>query len=74
MAVTKIQGKGIQFDALASDRVDSPTNKDIPAQLVQVVALTRDNIKSTVVKDGIYTVKDICTSEYASACAAAGLK
>ena len=73
MAVTKIQGKDIQFDALATDSVDSPTNKDIPAQLVQVVALTKDNIKSTVVKDGIYTVKDICTSEYKSACAAAGL-
>ncbi|MFK4103865.1 sugar ABC transporter substrate-binding protein [Streptomyces sp. NPDC019531] len=74
MAVTKIQGKGIQFDALATDSVDSPTNKDIPAQLVQVVALTKDNIESTVVKDGIYTVKDICTSEYKSACEAAGLK
>ncbi|MDH6586136.1 D-xylose transport system substrate-binding protein [Streptomyces sp. SAI-133] len=74
MAVTKIQGKGIQFDALAKDSVDSPTNKNIPAQLVQVVALTRDNIKSTVVKDGIYSVKDICTSAYASDCQAAGLK
>jgi len=74
MAVTKVQGKDIQFDALATDSVDSPTNKDIPAQLVQVVALTKDNIKSTVVKDGIYTVKDICTSAYESACEAAGIK
>ncbi|MFF0014690.1 sugar ABC transporter substrate-binding protein [Streptomyces sp. NPDC005374] len=74
MAVMKVQGKGIQFDALATDSVDSPTNKDIPAQLVQVVALTKDNIKNTVVKDGIYTIKDICTAEYKSACDAAGLK
>ena len=74
MAVMKVQGKGIQFDALATDSVDSPTNKNIPAQLVQVVALTKDNIKSTVVKDGIYTIKDICTAQFKSDCAAAGLK
>lgn len=74
MAVMKVQGRGLQFDALATDSVDSPTNKDIPAQLVQVVALTKDNIKSTVVKDGIYSVKDICTAQFKSACAAAGLK
>lgn len=74
MAVTRIQGHDIQFDALARDSVDSPSNKDIPAQLVQVVALTKANIKSTVVKDGIYSVKDICTAEYKSACQAAGLE
>ncbi|MDQ0762578.1 sugar ABC transporter substrate-binding protein [Streptomyces canus] len=74
MAVMKVQGKGIQFDALATDSVDSPTDKNIPAQLVQVVALTKDNIKSTVVKDGIYTIKDICTAQFKSDCAAAGLK
>ncbi|MGW0336557.1 sugar ABC transporter substrate-binding protein [Streptomyces sp. NPDC003011] len=74
MAVAKVQGKDIQFDALASDRVDSPTAKDIPAQLVPVVALTKNNIKSTVVDDGIYKVSDICTGPYESACAAAKLK
>jgi D-xylose transport system substrate-binding protein len=74
MAVAKVQGKDIQFDALASDRVDSPTTKDIPAQLVPVVALTKSNIKSTVVEDGIYKVSDICTGKYESACVAAKLK
>jgi D-xylose transport system substrate-binding protein len=28
----------------------------------------------TVVADGLYTVADICTTEYADACAAAGIK
>ena len=28
----------------------------------------------TVVADGFYTVADICTAEYADACAAAGIK
>ncbi|MEU3824136.1 substrate-binding domain-containing protein [Streptomyces sp. SID486] len=74
MAVTKIQGKDIQFDALTQDRVDSPTLKDIPAKLVQVSALTKKTVKDTVVADGIYSVDDICTAKYKAACAAIGLK
>jgi D-xylose transport system substrate-binding protein len=74
LAVAKVQGKDIQFDALTQDRVNSPTNKDIAARLVQVSALTKSKIKGTVVADGIYTVDEICTSKYKTACAAAGLK
>ncbi|QTD99877.1 sugar ABC transporter substrate-binding protein [Streptomyces cyanogenus] len=74
MAVTKIQGKGIQFDALTQDRVDSPTLKDIPSKLVQVSALTKHTVKDTVVADGIYGIDDICTAKYKAACAAIGLK
>ena len=69
MAVAKVQGRGIEFDALTRDKTDSPTNKDIPSQMVPVVALTKDNIADTVVDDGIYTVKQICTAKYKSACA-----
>lgn len=74
MAVYKVQGRDIQFDSLTRDSVDSPTEKKIPTMLVPVVALTKDNIKDTVITDGIYTVKDICTPPYAAACAAIGLK
>ncbi|MFF3328784.1 sugar ABC transporter substrate-binding protein [Streptomyces sp. NPDC002888] len=74
MAVAKIQGKAIQFDALTRKKVDSPTDKDVPAQLVPVVALTKSNINATVIADGIYKVSDICTSKYKTACASIGLK
>ncbi|MDN0198276.1 substrate-binding domain-containing protein [Streptomyces sp. S.PNR 29] len=74
MAVARVQGRDIQFDALTRDRVDSPTDKGIPAQLVPVVALTKSNIEDTVIADGIYTKSDICTPKYEAACAAAGLK
>ncbi|GHH23511.1 sugar ABC transporter substrate-binding protein [Streptomyces lanatus] len=73
MAVAKVQGHDIQFEALAQDQVDSPTDKDIPALLVPVVALTKENIKETVIADGIYQVSDICTGEYKADCSAAGL-
>lgn len=74
MAVYKVQGRDIQFDALTRDTVDSPTEEKIPTMLVPVVSLTKDNIQDTVITDGIYTVKDICTPQYAAACAAIGLK
>lgn len=73
IAVAKVQGRSIEFDALTPDSVDSPTEKDIPSNLVQVVALTRANIKDTVIRDGVYTVKDICTPEFEEDCAAIGL-
>jgi len=69
-----VQGKNIQFEALTQDSVDSPSNKNIPAQLVTVTALTKKNIKDTVVADGIYKVSQICTSAYKSECATVGLK
>ncbi|MEU6462658.1 substrate-binding domain-containing protein [Streptomyces sp. NPDC046976] len=74
MAVSKVQGKDIQFDALTEDKVDSPTTKNIPSKLVQVSALTRKTIKDTVIADGIYTVDDICTAKFKAQCTAIGLK
>ncbi|MET7697548.1 substrate-binding domain-containing protein [Streptomyces sp. NPDC005485] len=75
MAVAKVQGRGIEFDALTRDKTDSPTDKAIPSQMVPVIALTKDNIADTVVDDGIYTVKEICTAKYKAACSTiTGLK
>jgi D-xylose transport system substrate-binding protein len=74
MAVAKVQGRSIEFDALTRDKVDSPTKKNIPSMLVPVVAVTKDNIKETVIRDGVYTVKDICTPTYEADCEKIGLK
>ena len=38
------------------------------------VAVTKDNIKDTIVKDGYWTVTEICTGKYAAACKAAGIQ
>ncbi|WP_345577095.1 sugar ABC transporter substrate-binding protein [Streptomyces prasinosporus] len=72
MAVALAQGKSL--DSIAKDKVDSPTDKGIPSVLVPVVSLTKDNIKDTVIKDGIYTVQEICTGKYKAACDKIGLK
>ncbi|MDL5204367.1 sugar ABC transporter substrate-binding protein [Streptomyces sp. ALI-76-A] len=72
MAVALAQGKSL--DSLAKDKVDSPTTNGIPSVLVPVVSLTKDNINDTVIKDGIYTVNEICAGKYKAACDEIGLK
>jgi D-xylose transport system substrate-binding protein len=47
---------------------------DVPSVLLTPVVVTKDNIKDTVVKDGFWTVQQICTADYADACKAAGLQ
>jgi D-xylose transport system substrate-binding protein len=48
-------------------------SKDIPSVLLTPVAVTKSTIVSTVIADGFWTKADICTSQYASACTAAGI-
>jgi D-xylose transport system substrate-binding protein len=45
----------------------------IPSVLLKPVAVTKDNIKDTVIADKFYTVDQICTADFAQACKAAGL-
>src|SRR5690606_1593937 len=47
---------------------------DIPSVLLTPVAVTVDNIADTVVADEFWTIEEICTPDYASACEAAGLR
>jgi D-xylose transport system substrate-binding protein len=63
--------------AVALLRGDKPAGETqvegIDSFLLEPVAVTKENVKDTVVKDGFYTVDQICTPTYAKACAAAGL-
>ncbi|MET9886456.1 substrate-binding domain-containing protein [Streptomyces sp. NPDC006430] len=72
MAVALAQGEKI--DGIINQIVDSPTTKGVRAVLVPGVALTKSNVKSTVVDDGVYTVAEICTDKLRAACEEIGLK
>ncbi|MES9519706.1 sugar ABC transporter substrate-binding protein [Streptomyces capoamus] len=71
MAVALAQGKSL--DSVAKDKVSSTSQKDVPSVLVPVTSLTKDNIKDTVIKDGVYTAAEICSGKYKAACAKLGL-
>ncbi|HEX5532354.1 MAG TPA: sugar ABC transporter substrate-binding protein [Actinomycetales bacterium] len=63
--------------AVALVNGEKPTVPDkvegIPSVLLKPVAVTKDNIKDTVIADKFYTVDQICTADYAQACKSAGL-
>jgi D-xylose transport system substrate-binding protein len=58
-----------------SNITDEPNNGKVkvPSVLLEPVAVTRDNIKQTVVADEFITADELCTSAYAKACEEAGI-
>jgi D-xylose transport system substrate-binding protein len=59
---------------MTQDKTTNNGTIDVPSVLLTPVVVTKSNINSTVVQDGFWTVQQICTSEYANACKAAGLQ
>jgi D-xylose transport system substrate-binding protein len=57
---------------LVNEQIDNG-QKDVPSVILRPVAVTQDNIRDTVVADGLWTVDQICTPAYAAACRRLGL-
>ena len=51
----------------------SDGSKSVPSLLLTPVAVTKSQIKGTIVKDNFFTVSQICTAQYAAVCKSAGL-
>jgi D-xylose transport system substrate-binding protein len=62
--------------ALANGQKPKSTSTEggVPATILTPIAVIQSNVKDTVVKDGLYTIAQICSGSVASACASAGLK
>ena len=45
----------------------------VPSVLLTPIALTKDNVKDTVIKDGFYKASDICTGSAAAVCTQLGI-
>ncbi|WP_035845052.1 sugar ABC transporter substrate-binding protein [Kitasatospora azatica] len=73
MAVAYAQGSELNA-SVAPTTATSGSGVKVKANLITPIVLTKDNIKTTVVADGLYTVAQICTPDYAAACTAAGLQ
>lgn len=69
MAVALATGKKYQGETVTKNN----GTLDVPSLLLQPVAVTKENIKDTIIADKFYTVDQICTGEYAKACQAAGI-
>ncbi|MFF3333862.1 sugar ABC transporter substrate-binding protein [Streptomyces sp. NPDC002888] len=66
-------GRGEDVRDIATTTFDSPTTRNIPAVLLTPRAVTVGNIEQALVKDGVYTVNQICPSRLRAACEKAGL-
>ncbi|KUN79233.1 sugar ABC transporter substrate-binding protein [Streptomyces griseoruber] len=66
-------GRDEPLGSIATSTVDNATTKDVPAVLLPSVPVTVGTIKDTLIKDGLYTIDQICTPELRAACAKEGL-
>lgn len=71
LAYALATGKGAPA-GLINGETDNGAGK-VPSVLLDPVAVTKDNVKDTVVADGTYTVDQLCKGSFASACESAGL-
>jgi D-xylose transport system substrate-binding protein len=72
LAVALAQGKEAP-SGLVNGEIDNGM-KSVPSVLLEPVAVTKENIQDTIIKDKFWSVDDICTGKYAAGCKAAGIQ
>jgi D-xylose transport system substrate-binding protein len=72
-ALAVAAARGESFSRIATDEVRNRSGGTVPAVLLTPVSVTVGSIKDTLVKDGMYTVRQICTPALEAACDMAGL-
>jgi D-xylose transport system substrate-binding protein len=71
IAVALAEGKTFPQNKITDEPNNGKTK--VPSVLLEPVAVTKDNVQETVVKDGFITSGELCTSAYAKACEEAGI-
>jgi D-xylose transport system substrate-binding protein len=71
IAVAALRGQKPPASLVSKKTNNGSTN--VPSAILTPVAVTKSNIKDTVVKDGFWSTNQICTSAFAAACKSAGL-
>jgi D-xylose transport system substrate-binding protein len=72
IAVPLAQGKPVPAN-IATAKTDNGAGQ-VPSVLVPTLSITKDNVESTVIKDGFVTASDVCTAQYAADCKDAGIQ
>jgi D-xylose transport system substrate-binding protein len=66
MAVAAARGQ--RLDGVTTRRMKTRSGAEVPAVLLTPVPVTLATIKDTLVKDGVYTLEQICTPPLAGDC------
>lgn len=65
----------LSIDVMAGDEPDGLTTyRGVPAVLLEPVAVTRDSIAETVLRDRVHTLEEICEPDLVRACEKLGLR
>jgi D-xylose transport system substrate-binding protein len=72
LAVALVRGEDPP-SGLVNGKTDNGMEQ-VPSVLLKPVAVTKDNIQDTIVKDGFWKASEICTGRYAQACQQAGIE
>jgi D-xylose transport system substrate-binding protein len=72
LAVALVNGEDPP-EGLVNGEVDNGMEQ-VPSVLLEPIAVTKDNINDTIVKDEFWPVDEICTGKYAAACKEAGIQ
>lgn len=71
IAIALAEGKEVPQGKI-SEEVENGKVK-VPSVLLKPIAVTKENVKSTVVADGFVTAQELCTSAFQTACKEAGI-
>lgn len=71
IAIALLEGEEVPQEKVTEEVNNGKT--EVPSVLLEPVAVTEDNVKSTVIKDGFVTASELCTSAYQTACKEAGI-
>jgi len=72
LAVALVRGEDPPA-GLVGDEVDNGQEK-VPSVLLEPIAVTKENVNDTVIKDGFWKASEVCAGRYASACKEAGIE
>jgi D-xylose transport system substrate-binding protein len=71
IAIALAEGEEAPKDLITEEINNGKT--DVPSAILEPVAVTKDNVKSTVVADGFVSASELCTGPYVAACKEAGI-
>src|SRR6201747_2794645 len=71
IAIALAEGEEVPQGKITEEVENGKTK--VPAVLLKPIAVTKDNVKSTVVADGFVSAQELCTSAFQAACKEAGI-
>jgi D-xylose transport system substrate-binding protein len=71
IAIALAEGEEVPKELITEEINNGKT--EVPSAILEPIAVTKENVKSTVVAEGFVSASELCTGPYAAACKEAGI-